>query len=305
MAALVAGCTQVRLFPRFFLTPCPAAGPVRETELTLHLEPVAAQASYDALAPAAAGLPRRSVARVTYDGREFPIEHVGPAGTPGGRRLLVVAGVHGNEIAGSLAAPRILDDVRARPDAYAGVELHVLAPANPVGLANLSRYNAAGCDVNRDFGRFRTPEAVAIRTVLTSVAPELVVSLHEGPQDGFYVIATRRAPVPVARAMTHAVEAEGIALATKTFLGVPMAGRGLDHEGRFVTAVKRLIGVGSLGAYAQVRGIGVLTTESPWGSTRLDERIAAQVVAVRAAARALAETPPPEETPPAASDRQP
>lgn len=291
---VLASCGPARRFSRRFLTACPADGPVPETEFVLYLEPVGMDAYYAALAEAAAGFPQREVARVPAAERALPIAHYGPMGTVGGRRLLVVAGVHGNEIAGALAAPRILADLHHHPDAYEGTEVHVIAPANPVGLAQLSRYNAAGCDVNRDFRHFQTPEAAAIRSVMQAVAPELLVSLHEGPQDGFFVIATHSVPPEIAEATARAVGAAGVPLAVKSFLGAAIATAGLEREGRLVTLVKRILRIDSLGAYAQRRGIGTLTTESPWRSTDLERRVAGHLIAVRAAAGALRHTAPRE-----------
>jgi hypothetical protein len=42
--------------------------------------------------------------------------------------------------------------------------------------------------------------------------------------------------------------------------------RDLIDEGSLTTFMKRLIRLDSLGAYAQARGVGTLTTESPWDS---------------------------------------
>lgn len=288
---LLSGCGRARLYHRFFLTRCPADGPVAETELAMHLEPVPLDGYYADLLASAHALAVREVARVGDGGAvgRWPIYHIGPAGTAGGRRLLVVAGVHGNEIAGVLAAPRILHDLRTRPADYAGVELHLVAPANPVGLYHLSRYDAAGCDVNRDFGRFRTPEATAIRDVLASVAPELVVALHEGPQPGFHAVASRRVPPALTRRIAAEVAAAGIPLATRSFFGSALRTPGVGQEGRLMTGCKALLGLDTLGLHGERHGVGVVTAESPYGSTDLPRRIEAQLITVRAVARALGE----------------
>jgi hypothetical protein len=224
---------------------------------------------------------------VRFQADEFPIYAFGPTGTIGGVRVLVVAGVHGNEVAGALAAPRVLHAAHDDPTWLRGIELHVVAPANPVGLAYLSRYNGGGCDVNRDFGPFRTAEAAALRDVLHAIAPALVVSLHEGPQEGFYVIATRRAPRDVADAMARGAAASGIALAGASFLGGGLDAPGVEHEGRFKTGLKRVLGIDSLGAYADRHGVGTLTTESPWALPDVDARVGAHVAAVRGALERL------------------
>jgi len=194
--------------------------------------------------------------------------------------------VHGNEIAGPLAAPRLLRELPTRPE-YTGVELHLVAPANPIGLEHLSRYNGAGCDVNRDFGRFRTAEASAIRDVIAAVAPMLILALHEGPQDGFHVVASRRVPHGLAGRVAAAAAARGLALAQRNFIGIPLGTPGRMEEGPVLTWFKGAIGLESLGLFGERQGIPVLTTESPYGSADLAARVEAQLVAARIVAQSL------------------
>jgi hypothetical protein len=99
------------------------------------------------------------------------------------------------------------------------------------------------------------------------------------------VIGTASAPPQLAGAVAKAVAAQGIALATKNFLGLSLRSRGFETEGGFKSALKRVIGLGSLGTYADQRNVGTLTTESPWSQRDLGLRIRAQVSAVRAATR--------------------
>ncbi len=277
------GCARVHDAWRFFFTHCPADGPVRESELEIHLEPVDLTTYYRDLRSASEGLSVRELALVSANGATFPIYQIGPLGRSPSHRILVVAGVHGNEVAASLAAPRILRDAREQPALYDGCELHLIAPANPVGLANQSRYQANGCDVNRDFGAFRTPEAQAVRAAFERLAPTLVVALHEGPQDGFYVIATRATPASIPEAVANSLRTAGVPLSSDTLLGTRLRDAGYEHEGRATTILKQLIRLESLGTYANGLGVGTLTTESPWTSRDLPSRIEAQVLAVRAA----------------------
>ncbi len=292
-SSMIVGCTRLQDLRRFFLLRCPADGPVAETQLDIQLEPVDIDSYNHRLRAAADGFPMQELIRVGRGDATFPIFHVGPIGASPTHRVLVVAGIHGNEIAASLAAPQLLEDRRADPEAYEACELHLLAPANPVGLMHESRYNAQGCDINRDFGTFRTPEALVIREIFDRVSPTLIVAFHEGPQDGFYVIGTTRAPGALPRAVAQAVHSAGIALSTRSFLGLQLRDPGYEHEGSLTSLLKRLIRLHSLGAYAQAHEVGTLTTESPWSSRNLAARIRAHVVAVRAVCAAL--RPPPDE----------
>lgn len=81
-----------------------------------------------------------------YGAEQWPLLLFSPTTTSAKKSILVVAGIHGNEVSGSLAALRALSTPIREP-----VVVHVLAPANPVGLKHGSRYNALGCDINRDF----------------------------------------------------------------------------------------------------------------------------------------------------------
>ena len=123
---------------------------------------------------------------------------------------MVLAGVHGNEHAGLLAVPDILDAFLA---AALPIELRVVTPVNPVGPAHLSRYNANGFDINRDFVPFETPEARSLRRVFDEMRPDFVVSLHEGPQDAAFMFTNRRVPAPLAARLLRAMKDAGVAVA--------------------------------------------------------------------------------------------
>ena len=236
--------------------------------------------------------PKRIVAEVHEGGGVYPIYSFGPIGPTDGTPVLIVAGMHGNEVAGALAAPRILEDLRSRPEDYRRVRLHMIAPANPIGLKYGSRYNLQGCDINRDFHAFGTVEARAIRDLLQELSPRFILSLHEGPHDGFFVIATRNLPDEVAQSAIGSIPTAIMPLARENNLGWELKTPGVMREGWFVTAAKGLFGINSLGAYGEGRGVPILTTEGPWGSRDLDARIQVQVLAVRGVARFFDPRPP-------------
>ena len=284
---LIPGCTELRQFNRFFLTRCPEDGPNPEEEFDILLQPVDLSDYLERLRGAARGFSLRAIAEVPYRERSWPIYHARQSGLSSDKRLLVVAGIHGNEVAGALAAPNILSDVSAHPEVYGGLDLHLIAPANPVGLLHGARYNAQGCDINRDFSAFETIEARAIRDVIEETSPDLILSLHEGPHDGFFVIATRSTPSPFATAVATALQSSGVELATHSNLGSRLSIPGVMEEGRAITGAKRLFRIRSLGAYAHQRSTPLLTTEGPWGAADIDSRVRAQMLAVRAAAYAL------------------
>ena len=113
-------------------------------------------------------------------------------GTPGGRRVLVIGVIHGNEDDG-LA---ILDDLRGRaiPD---GVELWLVDSMNPDGLARLDRHNANEVDLNRNFphnwgpigvpgdgqyagpGPASEPETRAMINFMQQLQPDITLWYHQ------------------------------------------------------------------------------------------------------------------------------
>ena len=281
------GCRQLGLGVKYFLTPCAGNGPERNTDFELQLPPLDLDAFYAELRGLRTDFEFDELGRVQYQGRDYPqywIRRPAPAGTP---RMLIVAGVHGDERAALLAVPRLLAELAdegttQRHAASPNWDLSVLVPANPVGAAQTSRYNGAGCDLNRDFGSFENPESRAVRTVVERLQPDLVIAPHEGPQDGFFLIATADADPELARRAVAAVAAAGIPLARKSFLGLGLGSPGLSLEGPTVAAGKRALGLGSLGTYMESLGIGTFTTESSWDSEDFEARIDSHVIAIRA-----------------------
>jgi predicted deacylase len=277
-AVIAVAYTPARRFHRFFLTDCAADGPTPETELDIRVDPVDLDRFYASLREAADGMLLEEVASTTYAGKRWPIYLASPRETTPGSAVLVVAGVHGNEVSGSLAGVKLLESLRTRsPDAS---PIHVLVPANPVGLAHASRYNALGCDINRDFAAFRTDEARAIREVIARVRPRLAIALHEGPQDGVFVIGTAITPVDLLAKIVASLESRKIPLATENNLGASLATPGLMSERGFINTAKGWLGIYSLGEHTSALNIPLVTTEVPWSWPNVDQRIEAQITTV-------------------------
>jgi protein MpaA len=113
-------------------------------------------------------------------------------GTPGGRRVLVIGVIHGDEDDG-LA---IVDELRRRavPD---GVELWIVESMNPDGVANQDRHNANQVDLNRNFpykwgpigvpgdgqyagpGPASEPETQAMVNFMLQLQPDITLWYHQ------------------------------------------------------------------------------------------------------------------------------
>jgi hypothetical protein len=201
-------------------------------------------------------------AMVTYRDRAYPILSV-RSRAPAAKTLLVLAGVHGNEHAGLLAIPPVLEAWTSER-----VRLVVITPVNPVGAAELSRFNAEGYDINRDFIRFLTPEARVVRDVFERERPDFVISLHEGPQDATFMFTNRFVEAPLAHALCDALAAGGTVLAEKDYFGMRLDPPGLSPSsasGRAVTKLWALtLGMKASIAYSEDRRIPEIVLESSW-----------------------------------------
>jgi hypothetical protein len=260
---------ELELFAKYHLLRRVHDHPAREHELglvPLGYEPEAFEAE---LRARGARFEVSEVTRVEYGGVHRPVLAVrsNNHGTAA-RRILVLSGVHGNEQAGILSIPELLDRYDEAGAAFESVALHVLTPVNPVGAAELSRFNAEGYDVNRDFVRFDTEEARIVRRTIEMLRPDFVVSLHEGPQDATFMFANERVDGALAARLLHALEAGGTMLAERDYFGSRLNPNGLFPSKPTSRALVRLwaatLGMMATNAYCASLGIPELTLESSW-----------------------------------------
>jgi hypothetical protein len=216
-------------------------------------------------------------ARVSYRGTTRPILSVSSRSAAATRRLLVVSGIHGNEQAGIVCIPEILE--RCVDDGP--VALRVLTPVNAIGAAELSRFNADGYDINRDFVRFRTEEARVVRRAFDEFRPDFVLSLHEGPQDAAFMFANHLVDHDLARRLLGALEAGGTTLAAKDYFGLTLRPAGLSASSPAQRALLRVwaapLGMMAVNEYAARRGVPEVTLESSWRSSDRSARVRAHV----------------------------
>ena len=125
----------------------------------------------------------------SVEGRPIFAERYGP---PGGRRVLVIGVIHGDEDDG-LA---VIDELRRRP-VPDGVELWLVESMNPDGVANQVRHNGNGVDLNRNFpykwgpigvpgdsqyagpGPASEPETQAMVNFMQQLQPDITTWYHQ------------------------------------------------------------------------------------------------------------------------------
>lgn len=118
-----------------------------------------------------------SIYQLTWgDGQKIDVSVV--EGREEGRAIYIVAGIHGDEKAGWMAAEQ-LKDIKLE----AGT-LYILSPANRCGAAQNERLTGEGRDLNRNFpgdpeGCDAERIAAAIYKDIEDKKPDLVLDLHE------------------------------------------------------------------------------------------------------------------------------
>lgn len=277
---------DLALFAKYHLQRRAVTYPARETELGV----VSLDFDLDAYAETIRSFGDRfditTEATMTYRGREHATLGVRTRGEAE-RTLLVLAGVHGNEHAGLLAIPRILETWAPSHR----VRLVVLTPVNPVGAAELSRFNGDGYDINRDFERFDTVEARSVRDVYSRERPDFVISLHEGPQDATFMFVNRHVERTHAIALLAAIERGGTTLAERDYFGLRLDPPGLSPLGTVGRVVHWLwaatLGMKASLAFSDDRGVPEIVLESSWRAADPEARVRAHVDLVRAVAETL------------------
>jgi hypothetical protein len=268
---------DLRLFAKYHLKRRVVDYPAPETELGIVPLGFELDAYADELRELSDRYDVSTLAELDYRGRSHPVLRVGTRNPDADKRLLVLAGVHGNEHAGLLAVPEILGRATERPS----VELVVVTPVNPVGAAELSRYNADGYDINRDFERFATPEARVVRDVFEERRPDFVVSLHEGPQDATFMFANRHVDEALALRLLERLADGGTKLATTDYFGLELDPAGyspMSSAGWLVSWLwAATLGMKASNMFADDRGVPELTLESSWRLPDRESRVRAHV----------------------------
>jgi murein peptide amidase A len=109
-----------------------------------------------------------------------------PSSAKGLPRILLSAGIHGDEPAGPEALLQLLEH---SPQPLRHFDLTLFPCLNPWGLKNNSRTDSRGHDLNRAYARPRISPVTEARAVLRQRGPfDLAICLHEDyDAEGFYL----------------------------------------------------------------------------------------------------------------------
>ncbi|MCX6934985.1 MAG: DUF2817 domain-containing protein [Verrucomicrobia bacterium] len=116
---------------------------------------------------------------------------MGPAGGDNYTRLGIFSGIHGDEVAGSLAAVRFLHELVQEPSLARGYEIFLYPVCNPTGYADGTRHSRSGLDLNREFWKnSEQPEILLLEREIRQLRFDGFLSLHaDDTSDGLYGFA--------------------------------------------------------------------------------------------------------------------
>lgn len=276
---LVIAIRPLQLLYKYYLNPCPANEPEKQEDFESYVEVVNSEEYSSAIKKFNTDFEVQVIKNIIYKNKSYPINQIDYAKQSSQKRLLIFAATHGNEFASALVIPELLKEI-SKNKIYQSWNIRIITPINPVGLNYQSRYNENGCDINRDFKNYQTIEAKIQRDAIKEFNPNIIISLHEGPQKGFFVIGTSSVSSSLEDSIIKSLETKQISMASKNFLGVPLAQTGLMHEGILINLAKRVFGIYTLGRYGESQGIGVITTESSWIESNLKKRINPHIITI-------------------------
>ena len=137
------------------------------------------------------GISLQTLGQVSYGDASLPLWVLRqPAAQPAAPTICLMAGIHGNEPAGVQALLALLQDMQARPAAFAAHRYVIVPLANPWGWTHDLRHNGDNRDAARQFVKGSAQEAALLKNLFAAEHCSLLVDLHEDRfHAGFYLLA--------------------------------------------------------------------------------------------------------------------
>ena len=272
----------LKLFYKYYLTGRPENSPVKQNDFPMYVENFDFEKYRKDIFAFQNQFSVEVAKTIEYKNEVFEIFRIETRNNQAKKKLLVFATVHGNEFATALVIPRFLKDIVENTDFYKEWQIRIIAPANPVGLKYQSRYNKDGYDINRDFKHFKTDEAKLQRDEIDIFKPDILVSLHEHPHNGFMCFCTDKVPKYLQEKILEKLQNEKIPLAGKPFfIKMPESKNGITKLGIFLKTFMFLFGIHSLGRYTRPKNIPDITSESYWNEKDIEKRIFPHILVLK------------------------
>jgi len=264
----------LKLFYKYYLTPRPETSPIKQSDFEMYIKNFDFKKYREDIFAFQNQFSVEVAKTVEYKNDAFEIFRIETKNNQAKKRLLVFAAVHGNEFVGALVIPRFLAEISSSPDFYEDWQIRIIAPINPVGLKYQSRYNKDGYDINRDFKNFITEESRLQRDEIDNFKPDMIISLHEHPFNGFMFFCTNTVSKSLEEKILNKLKEKNILLWGSPFLiKVPGVKKGATRIGNFLKISMTILGIYSFERYISEKNIGDITSESYWNEKDIEKRI--------------------------------
>ena len=270
---LVASCSKLNLAYKYYINPCYYDSAVKQKDFPQHFIEIELKDYYNQVISLSDLLIIDTLVSIEYKEFSYPVLGITKNAANANKRLLILAGVHGNESGGTLAILELLSNLNNNPSRYKDWTMKIVTPINPAGIVEMSRYNECGCDLNRKVKSSNQKGIVIQRKVIEEFKPEIIITLHEAPSKGFLIHPGKYLDSNLRNEILQDIETQGIELATKDYFGKDLTPPGISEVRGIMKFLKKVVRVQSLGDYLAERGIIEITTESGWNSQDTFQRV--------------------------------
>lgn len=230
-----------------------------------------------------AGFRRRLLGEISLTGETIPILALSKRKGMKAPRILISAGLHGDEPAGPHAILALLQEIATEWPELSSCHVEILPLINPTGFDRRQRENWQGIDLNRTFGSSSPPPEIrALMDDYRRRTVDLAVDLHEDVDTpGFYLYELSPSlDRSLGRAIINSLKDQGLPVNTSAIIeGLP-ASDGLIL--RTTRSIPRFFRNGApQGLYMKKLGTTrTLTLETP-PSLPLADRVSMHLVALK------------------------
>jgi murein peptide amidase A len=227
-------------------------------------------------------LAMKAIGQIVYPAFKAPVWRVSyRPDHPETRKILISAGIHGNEPAGVEYTLQLVELLARMPERYQTIAFDIIPVVNPWGWVHDIRYNRAAIDINRDFATFDSQEAQVIRQTLLAERYHLMLDLHEDPSaEGFYLYQYGLAEKTICRQIVRSIQAMGYPIEQNVKMVILKTDHGIIDAPTWGLWYMRLTGQLSIANYYRLNhSRQVFTVETPTKPS-FDERLSMQRTAV-------------------------
>lgn len=271
---------KLKLVYKFYISPCYYNKPIKQQDFPQQFIEVNLEQYYNQIKTIAKiNFNVNTIETILYESKSYPILSITSKQKQflNTQKLLIFAGVHGNETGGVLAIIELLKHFNNNVNKYQNWDVKIVTAVNPVGVEKMSRYNECGCDVNRRISTSIQKGVVLQRKIVNSFNPNIVVSFHEAPSDGFLIHSNQFLKHSLLISVLNDLEEKGIQLSVKDYFGRKLKLKGNSKISGVLKLFNKIFKVDALGDYVTEKGIIEITTESSWNTKDNLQRVQSHV----------------------------